>query len=569
MYVSSLFFVEPMMVSRTCEPCAQRKLTVDSLKWCSDCEESMCKGCTDCHIAMKATKNHHLLDISVAESYQSKNLVFKCESHPCNPLEYFCEEHGTPCCRDCLSTTLHRSCQKIVSVQASSIGVKLSDTYREVKDEIDHLFDTLSSIISDRKDNIAALERDVHSIRPSIKELKSRIIKTLDNMEVAILQEADQKREEIDILLKREIEQNEKDLEVVAAYQSRMKVVTSHSSERQAFLFMHHLQSIIRSLRGQLIGKISKMRSVSIKHAIPENIVEHFSLGFVEIVESACIEKFKLHKEDYKFFQTFQMTGQVVLHEHTAHRVISTAFKQEPFITGMGIWKDKILLCNCNWNHSASHVLVYSKAGDSCGGIDVNGAPWDIAVLPESDIGVVTLPNKNSIQFVDLAKQKTGSEIKMAGTDEKRGIATTSNKIFVGGMDRFIYVLDHKGNMLSTIFEEKEKFCYLLPVCCDLIFSDCASIHRIRLDGSEVFTFSSPDLKNPKMITLDQLCNLYIAGKDSDTVHRLTPDGKFLDVVLSGKDGIHHPRALCFDQDSNQLFLSNKGGSELLIFKCS
>lgn len=561
------------MVSKHCEPCFQRKLEVTSTKWCSDCEESLCQTCTDCHVAMKATKHHHLLDFSLVESVQTENLVFDCESHPDNPVDYVCQDHNMPCCHDCIVTNLHRSCQNILVVQTSCIGVKESITYKEVKEEIDHLTDTLSSIIVDRKNNMDSLEKDVLSIGPSVKELKSRIIKTLDKLEEAILLEAGQKRTEVDQVLKNDLLKNEKNLELVSGYQNQMKFITSHGSERQAFLFMNCIRPKLHCLRGTLVSSIAKMKSVSIKHAIPESIVESFSLGFIETAESSCIEKFKLHKENFKFLQNFQMTRHIHVRVQDAldssqplHRKQS---ESDPFITGMAVWKDNVLLCNCDWNHNAAHVLVYSKEGEAVGGINVNGAPWDIAVLPGSDNGIVTLPNKNSIQFVDLAKRTTGSEIKMAGSDEKRGIAATSNRIFVGGLDRFIYVLDHKGNLLSTIFEEKEKFCYLLPVGCDLIFSDFASVHRIRLDGSEVFTFNSDDLKNPKMITMDQLGNLYIAGKDSSTVHRLTPDGKYLDIVLTEKDGIHHPRAICFDQDCNQLFLSNKGGSELLIFKCS
>jgi hypothetical protein len=75
----------------------------------------------------------------------------------------------------------------------------------------------------------------------------------------------------------------------------------------------------------------------------------------------------------------------------------------------------------------------------------------------------------------------------MAGSDEKRGIAATNDRIFVGGMDRYIYVLDFEGSLLSTIFVNGEKFCYLLTTNKgDLVYSDFSSIHRIKLDGTEV-----------------------------------------------------------------------------------
>jgi hypothetical protein len=55
----------------TCEPCSERHKQTKAIKWCSDCEESLCKECAECHLSMKATKYHHVVDLKVAHSFPS------------------------------------------------------------------------------------------------------------------------------------------------------------------------------------------------------------------------------------------------------------------------------------------------------------------------------------------------------------------------------------------------------------------------------------------------------------------------------------------------------------------
>jgi hypothetical protein len=100
-----------------------------------------------------------------------------------------------------------------------------------------------------------------------------------------------------------------------------------------------------------------------------------------------------------------------------------TSIDKKAFITGMSITDDKLFLCNCDWNHNIPKVLVCNKNGEFLAEIEVKGAPWDIAVLPGESKAVVVLPDTNSIQFIDTKNLTSGNDIKMAGSDEKRGIA--------------------------------------------------------------------------------------------------------------------------------------------------
>ncbi|CAC5366113.1 unnamed protein product [Mytilus coruscus] len=152
--------------SSSCEPCSQRNKITKALKWCSDCEESMCQTCTDCHLSMKATKRHHIIDLQVAHSCHSNPLtgIQFCEKHEGYPFEYFCKDHNDLCCHECMAANLHRSC-KIHTIKTCSKHVKTSQTFKNVETEIDHFIETLTSISEDRVSNAASIKGDVDNVK--------------------------------------------------------------------------------------------------------------------------------------------------------------------------------------------------------------------------------------------------------------------------------------------------------------------------------------------------------------------------------------------------------------------
>jgi hypothetical protein len=45
-------------------------------------------------------------------------------------------------------------------------------------------------------------------------------------------------------------------------------------------------------------------------------------------------------------------------------------------------------------------------------------------------------------------------------------------------------------------------------------------------------------------LAVDQQGHVYICGRDSHNIHRLSPDGTFRDIVLSKHDGVDRPRSI-------------------------
>ena len=66
---------------------------------------------------------------------------------------------------------------------------------------------------------------------------------------------------------------------------------------------------------------------------------------------------------------------------------------------------------------------------------------------------------------------------------------------------------------------------------------------------------------------MDQQGHVYISGRGSDDIHRLSPDGTFRDIVLSKHDGVDWPRSITFNTDFTKLFIINEGRN-VLVYSC-
>jgi sugar lactone lactonase YvrE len=88
-----------------------------------------------------------------------------------------------------------------------------------------------------------------------------------------------------------------------------------------------------------------------------------------------------------------------------------------------------------------------------------------------------------------------------------------------------------------------------------IYYTDYHKVYCIKKDGSNVFTFISPDLIGPYGIDTDRQGNVYVVGWGSNNILRLSPDGQNSDIITK-EDGISNPLTLCFSGDFKKLFVS-------------
>lgn len=140
------------------------------------------------------------------------------------------------------------------------------------------------------------------------------------------------------------------------------------------------------------------------------------------------------------------------------------------------------------------------------------------------------------------------------------GITSDGNKLVAASNDS-ILVMDLTGSTLREI-ETEYTFVYRYISFISesrLCFSNGtpASVQCIDIDGNLIFTYQHENLKGPYGITCDDEGVIYVAERSLNSVHQISPDGKFVKYLLSTEDGIENPTALNFNLTTKQLILTH------------
>lgn len=87
------------------------------------------------------------------------------------------------------------------------------------------------------------------------------------------------------------------------------------------------------------------------------------------------------------------------------------------------------------------------------------------------------------------------------------------------------------------------------------------------LDGTTIYRFQHSDLRNAQGLTVDSIGNAYVCGYESNTVVKISPDGKSHHVVLREDDGIIQPYNLDYNKSTQELMIINDDHKSISIFK--
>ena len=178
-------------------------------------------------------------------------------------------------------------------------------------------------------------------------------------------------------------------------------------------------------------------------------------------------------------------------------------------------------------------LLVYSDNNQYQYQMKAKYKPSDITTIPGTNIVVVSSINSDYIQFIDIVRKKVCNKIQITGS-QYVGVVASSTNLCVG-CKGLIHLLDRQSHSARKIKTKSEgRTPWYITICNsgNICYSDDFSSYCIKPDGGEVFTYNSPDLRGTRGVTTDYHDNVYIVGCNSNNIHRLRPDGTFIDIIL-------------------------------------
>ncbi|VDI51469.1 Hypothetical predicted protein [Mytilus galloprovincialis] len=90
-----------------------------------------------------------------------------------------------------------------------------------------------------------------------------------------------------------------------------------------------------------------------------------------------------------------------------------------------------------------------------------------------------------------------------------------------------------------------------------IVYREIGQIRSIQLDGTVLYRRAMSEKSG---LAVDEQGHVYVSEVNKNEIHRLLPDGRFRDVVLTEKDGIKSPFAIAFNDSFTKFYVTNNKG---------
>ena len=545
-----------------CDPCLESNKTVHAEKYCSECEEKLCAECIASHRRFKAFKSHHVIDLSSIGERIPPSSKINCDIHTDVQIDYFCIQHDAVCCRACIPDS-HRSCETVIPLDVASRDVKKSSLLFDTLREIDNMTETLQKIADNRDDNRKLLKRKKSLIIKQIRAVKSKPLKQFDDLKEKVITEVASVQKKNEEKIKREKDDISQLTSVLKDNKQEIEFIKDHGSNNQLFLALRKQITSIQKIDNKIHDMTSAINEIDMEF----EEIKHFNIetiGSLSQITRPCPIKYKSMKVQHPQVQQDRRQTQT---EFIKEGEVNLKHGEQYNLRGMAVTSDnKLLLCNCNSSHRKVYIYKDYKTYED--EISFTSRPWCITVVPCTDKAVVTLPEEESIQFINTTNNTKDKKIKIG--ERCYGVTAAKDKIYIGG-GRKVLILNTDGSRVREITIDGDLNYNLLydERKDQLLLRQNGRLCCINLDGHVIYRYN---ISGWEGLAVDRQGQVYINGRDSNDIQRLSPDGTFRDIVLSEHDGVDEPWGITFNNDFTKLFIINGAifgaGKTVLVYSC-
>lgn len=553
-----------MATAGFCNQCSEWNKSLSATKYCFDCEERLCADCAETHDLFKSLTSHNVIDLS---SVGSNNLTFAmkhCNFHSDKVLDCYCIDHQIVCCKNCIRHN-HRKCQNVLPLEHASKDVKSSALFFDIVQNMKHMIKTLTDLIDNRESNLQRLAKTKSFIRKQIRKVKSRLLKQIDNLEIDLQAKLSNLKRNHAIEIKKQKEDILQVLDSLKATSNEINFLKDHGSTTQLFIALHQQEPIIHSTDEKVLQMVSNSKEIDITFDEKKEIkIESFE------PLSDTFNPCQVQYTSRKFQQAQSMAEPTQIMVEQTKRItefqidteLKLKFRVNYNITDLSITNDdKLLLANCS--PSVSKLYVYRDCTNYETEINFYCNLFGVAVIPDMDRAVVTLPSKMSIQFINTKQMTKGNIVNVKF--ECCGITAGRDKIYVGGTDGTIKTLDTNGTILKSIKNGSGIIYFILhdDIREQFIIRCHNKLLCVNFDGTQVY---SSDASGVAGVTRDRRNNFYFGNYHTNTIQRLSTDWIDCATLLNEEDDINHPYGMCFNNDFSKLFVVNNFLKSVFVY---
>ena len=268
--------------SQLCEPCSRATKCSMAVKYCSDCDESLCSDCFSVHGTFKAFISHHVIDAQVS-AFISFELNTFCSDHKDMILDFYCSDHDDICCKSCIADE-HRICGKIKPLDVAAKGVKSATMFEDFASEVKYLIDTASKVREEKQKSKVTWDSSTDSVKRVVEIFRSRMLKRIDDMEEKLMLEVNAANSKIVAETGEEMKAVEKYMPDIQDISHKFDFITKNGSEKQIF-------RLIKTLETGLSQKSEDLEKLISSLTFPQLLFKESNLlSKMETIGSVTIE---------------------------------------------------------------------------------------------------------------------------------------------------------------------------------------------------------------------------------------------------------------------------------------
>ncbi|XP_071122415.1 uncharacterized protein [Mytilus edulis] len=540
-----------MASKHLCQPCETEDTVVPAVKWCTECEENLCKDCLQFHKKGKATKNHHVVDISEAGVFPTLENQ-QCSKHSGMLLDLFCLDHDALSCRQCM-TEEHRACSKLLPLDVAAKDVASSALVSDLLKDFELSVTALCSIETTIKTQLNLEEDQRIAKHKDITSLKERLHRQIDELASLLSEQIDKVSKEHRLHLQEQEHSITESKEFNIKRIEELEKVIQHGSNNQIFILAHQLKLLQTKEEASSIDVCQKLDKIEIHFPMKQELP---SFSFFKDIS---FEKMPLNV--HAKFSKAQVAERTYHNDSAKKLYCKSTTNFESQIRGVAVTKQSYLLI-CFQNGTVSRCFPDGKVDKSC---KVGGSAFNICVIDETDEAVITLPQINGIQFINYIQMKVVKTIRTV--IDLWGITLFKDKLVVGARNKMQF-FTKDGSPLHTVdvpFVDQTSFCFMHEGKKNEIYVSCHSFYGITEEGTLLLKHSAALNRRTNGICVDRDGNIYVASQNS--VVRLSKEGTVLDQdILDKVKQYGDIWGIAFNRTYTQMYAATTDGRQLTVF---
>lgn len=280
----------------TCDSCKYNEKLNQAVLWCMQCEESLCTDCGQTHKLAKFLRDHMLVNINEVPKFSTR--PNKCPDHKSSELDFYCFDHKTLICKECL-TCSHKSCEEFQTIDQAASGIQQTKPFTELNDRIKIIQSTLQTMMTDRTKNIEDIESEIKEIREKTSATKKSFIKHLEFLEQQLFSDLD-KAKDIHIQKNNEVIRNTKtNITSIEEMSMAFEWTKKNGSDNQMFMLIHTSHEDISDIEDRVEELTSNVVSINITPSSEKITTAQLSIGSFEVkktLQNIAFKSKRLHQ---------------------------------------------------------------------------------------------------------------------------------------------------------------------------------------------------------------------------------------------------------------------------------